>query len=650
MSHEEQINEQPEENTREEHRLDFFRPNQIVFLVTHDPVTEEQLANDPFQDMQFKDWVAKLNKQVNIDEQLLNRQLKDFIAECNEQLNNDEQLPNRQLQTWIGGLEKQLAPQGWRLVDPQPRSYSFPAVDPDEVENVPDEYRNEKFDSAFSVIVSNVEKNNLSADVDRNQNAYRDETRLGLFDLISKLDQKEERAQLNFAGLTVEGVFPNWIASSGKSDSGGTGGPGSEPAPYTGDLGSVPYHFKDLITKLQGIGSDGTNGKNLYGDGTGVDVVILDTAPCGHDLVLAHKELVLRQEDQNKHRLIETLLGPSGKLKLYPATYEELLRMGNTSLNRHGYKMDDHGLFIAGIIHSIVPNATIHLIEVLNQFGAGDLETIARGFAKAYAISRRNKRPLVVNCSIVLDLPQKQKVRIYRQTDRETIRQFDRDLEERLRNSIEIEWTQLEALYGAARANDELRWVLLLLVMCERLAKAGRQVVASSGNDSEADGRHRHAHDARYPSAFGRVVGVGALPKDARRNNGQYWASSFSNLADKPAKNGVMALGGEPGENNGVLGVYLGEFPPGAAVAGQNNEHGWSKSGPNSENGWAWWAGTSFATPILTGAIAAILSGNELPHTTQHAVQAMYTEGVIDNAKTDEKEDVMASSLIQTTA
>jgi subtilase family protein len=633
---------------KEEHRLDFFRPDQIVFLVTHNPVAEEHVGIEPQLDMQLKDWVVKLNEQLNIDEQLLNRQLKDFIAACNEQLNNDEEIPYSQLQAWIDGLEKRLDPQGWKLVEPQPRSYSFPAVDSAEIENVPGEYRSEKFDGAFSIIVCNVEKQNLPPDVDKNQNSYRDESRLGVLDLISTLEAKEERAQLDSAELTVQGIFPNWVTSGGKSDSGGTGGPGSEPVPYEDPSGPVPYFFQDLISRLQGIGSDGVIGKDLYGRGSDVDVVILDTAPCGHDLVLAHKELVVRQEDSKKHPLIKTLLGPGGRLKLYPATYEELLRMGNTSLNKHGYKMDDHGLFIAGIIHSIVPEATIHLIEVLNQFGVGDIETIARGFAKAYSIARRNKRPLVVNCSIVLDLPQKQKARIYRQTDKETIRAVDRDLEEKLRSSIESEWTQLEAQYGPVRATDDLGWVRLLLVMCERLAKAGRQVVAASGNDSEEKQGHRHAQDARYPAAFSRVIGVGALPKNARRNNGKYRASSFSNLADKPAQTGVLTLGGEPGEYNGVLGIYLGEFPVDDTAAGQNNEQGWAGAGRPSANGWGWWAGTSFATPILTGVIASLLSGNELPKTTQHAIQALYTEHVIENAMTDEKEDVLSSSMVQT--
>jgi hypothetical protein len=98
--------------------------------------------------------------------------------------------------------------------------------------------------------------------------------------------------------------------------------------------------------------------------------------------------------------------------------------------------------------------------------------------------------------------------------------------------------------------------------MCERLDKVKGQIVAAAGNDSEKKDGKRNARSGRYPAAFGKVIGVGALPKGATPGpDGKYEASSFSNLADKPAQTGVMALGGEPGEKNGVLGLYLGEFP-----------------------------------------------------------------------------------------
>jgi hypothetical protein len=652
---------------REIHRLDFFRPDQIVFLVTHQPAADEQLP-----DVELREWVAKLSAQISQNEELSNRPARDFVAELCEQLNDDERLPEKQLNEWTEHLKGQLGAQGWDLVNPQPRSYSFPPVSSDEIEGVPSEDPQELFPSAFSIIVCNVKRvgnsnnagtaNNINLmetdgddkDEPDDTNAGRVRTKRRLFNLISILDQQGIRENMTSAGLTVQAVFPNWVASSGKSDSGGTGGPGGKPVPYTDTdiAGQIPYYFKDLVDKLKNEGEyKDAEGTNLYGEGEGVDVVILDTSPSSDDLVLAYKELVLRKEKGKEHPIVRDLLETDGLLNLYPATYEERRRMGNTSLNRHGYKMTDHGLFIAGIINSIVPKATIHLIEVLNQFGVGDIETIARGFAKAYAIYRRNKRHLLVNCSLCVDLPDLQDAFAYRETDEESIEPIEREFEKALRKKMKQDLEQLKKPDTELKdMQDDLRGVIGLRVMCERLGKVGRQVVAAAGNDSKKkEGGQRNAQAARYPAAFSKVIGVGAL-------NNKSEPSSYSNLADKPAQTGIMALGGEPGAGNGVLGIYLGEFPSdnpevghmAETDAGQTgNEHGWAQVVSNNKNGWARWAGTSFATPILTATIASVLSGSQTPNTTQRALSMLYDEHVILEALTPETEDGMPLSVTQ---
>jgi hypothetical protein len=98
-------------------------------------------------------------------------------------------------------------------------------------------------------------------------------------------------------------------------------------------------------------------------------------------------------------------------------------------------------VWIAGIINSIVPDATIHLIEVLNQFGVGDLETISSSFARAYSIYRRRKRPIVVNASLCLDVPDLIEEFAYREGDDETIedieKQFERELRRKMSKDLE---------------------------------------------------------------------------------------------------------------------------------------------------------------------------------------------------------------------
>ena len=63
----------------------------------------------------------------------------------------------------------------------------------------------------------------------------------------------------------------------------------------------------------------------------------------------------------------------------------------------------------------------------------------------------------------------------------------------------------------------------------------------------------------------------------------------------------------------------------------------------SERNSWGWWAGTSFATPILTGTIAAVLSSPKRPADTQEALKLLYHEDycIIEPAMTEAEEDVM---------
>jgi hypothetical protein len=286
--------------------------------------------------------------------------------------------------------------------------------------------------------------------------------------------------------------------------------------------------------------------------------------------------------------------------------------MNCTSLNDHDYKMTDHGLFIAGIIHSIVPEAEIHLIEVLNQYGVGDFMSFVQGLIKLYTerIYRRDRK-LVINCSWMLEFPRED--RHTRHKDRNG--DPDAVFEKKVRELPE-------------KFNQTLLFTLQRLF--NRFYGLGRQAVAAAGNDGKKE--DTVGVEARYPAALKRVTGVGALPKSLERDaNGKYKPSVFSNLSDTPERTGIATFGGEEGEGNGVLGLYIGEFP-GCC---------------RNESKWAWWAGTSFATPILTGAVASILSKDA--RKTQDAIEMLYTtqrpnatNAFIENGKARRLEDAFA--------
>jgi subtilisin family serine protease len=214
---------------------------------------------------------------------------------------------------------------------------------------------------------------------------------------------------------------------------------------------------------------------------------------------------------------------------------------------------------------------------------------------------------------------------------------------------------------------EERDQAYLLRTTCNSIFLAGGQVFAAAGNDwawakkkkevaaekagkatPSVDEPRPDAPEARYPAAFASVVGVGAIPRGTRRTSTKYKASSYSNLGDKPAGIGIVTLGGEEGAKNGVLGLYLEDHYP-VEIPNPNSSEKYKRvfemrardANKNEKNAWAWWSGTSFATPILTGTIVAVLSAPGFTGDPQVAVRALYTEGIIQDGRTDAAEDVM---------
>ncbi len=382
-------------------------------------------------------------------------------------------------------------------------------------------------------------------------------------DLIALVDEMDRRL-LRYAdpgpgGIVLRALTPNWL-SAGAPYHIGTGGPGAQPVPAKldenawwrssgADVEGAPFSFAlpaDLSKETS--------------PGTGVRVAILDTAPTPEAMRRAYKRW------QADHPILRGLLGPTGELpskhlRLIPGDAALFARLnsedGGFQLDGHRYDMSDHGLFIAGIIHSIAPDATLTLVRVLNDYGVGTLETITQGLHTVYA-QRDRSRPLVVNMSLTLSLPL---------------------------HGHKLPGFGPARLFADSGFIERMGWPLQWT--CDILEDDGVLIVAAAGNDAQPGKRPY----ARQPAAFDSVIGVGALRKDGK-------PTDYSNLADHPSPIGIATFGGEtsvPGmadPDNGVLGVYIGEFPDGS---------------PNI-NGWARWAGTSFAAPAITGVLARLRS------------------------------------------
>lgn len=364
-------------------------------------------------------------------------------------------------------------------------------------------------------------------------------------------------------GLTIRAVSPNWLMSCAHH-LGALGGPGTQPVPDAPPPDA--WRFK-LPAGIAQVTAQAT---------AEVEVAILDTAPCAHELERAYHLW------HATHPLVARLLGPGSPLQITHASLAELIAMGGYDLARHRYPMADHGLFVAGIIHTIAPRARLHLIEVLNQFGVGTLESVASGLQRL--AERTASSPLVINCSLVLNMP---------------LPEHLPTLEQR-----HLHWPSLTT--GALEVMSRV-----LERLCQRLRLEEALIVAAAGNDAEPGLVPR----ARFPAAFESVIGVGAL----RRNQAP---AEYSNLSDTPVRAGYATFGGAPlgggtPPSEGVLGMYVGPFPGGA---------------PNT-TGWARWSGTSFAAPVISGTLAALLASGQPPATAlatlEHALSGANAIGRI---------------------
>lgn len=131
-----------------------------------------------------------------------------------------------------------------------------------------------------------------------------------------------------------------------------------------------------------------------------MDVFILDTAPSQQKLAAAY------QRWHSTNPLIASLLGPGGPLRLHLIdTVEQHLAVDvDDVLPDHQYQMPDHGLFVAGIIHTIAPRATLHLVRVLDDYGRGSYESILHGLQ--FIHQSANDLKTLVNMSLCFNLVQ----------------------------------------------------------------------------------------------------------------------------------------------------------------------------------------------------------------------------------------------------
>jgi subtilisin family serine protease len=207
--------------------------------------------------------------------------------------------------------------------------------------------------------------------------------------------------------------------------------------------------------------------------------------------------------------------------------------------------VSDHGLFAAGLVHAVAPESEIQLIRVLDDTGQGDLQTLNRSL-QVFINETLVERDRLKGAVINLSLG------VHPPPDAE---------EKGLPEDI----TSLNVLLSAARCY-------------------GIVVVASSGNDS-ADSQT--PLPMQIPARWDSTLGVSA-------SNINQDLACFSNVGE------VSAPGGDggpvPPSCEQVLHTCTGDCP-----------YGLISLSSTSSTGYAYWNGTSFSAPLVSGLAAVII-------------------------------------------
>lgn len=384
----------------------------------------------------------------------------------------------------------------------------------------------------------------------------------------------------NDVTASIQAAAPNW-AFGGAPHQQADGGPGGQPVPPNTFPTAQDYEFH-LPAEIANLPEGSC--------GLPVDVVILDTAPPETAITNAKAKYPKDTTKPFANPLLHaalaqlTILRPPNLPVLLPPP-PTATGSGYSAMLLPAYDMSDHGLFIASIIHSIAPDASLYLYETLNSHGVGSVATLIKGLehvSKNLLSPAANvPRTLVINISQCIGF-------------------------HKLADLIE-DANSLFALFKALNAGafGLAQYVALLLKPLHDAIDAVKHsapnavkvvIIASAGNDGLTG--------ARYPAAYQDVTAVGALD-----HSGQ--PAAYSNI---PAS-GVMVFGGStlPSPNqtmtdpdHGVLGVYIGQFPNAAA----------------NHTGFARWSGTSFAAAVMSG-ICASLAACDAPTAQADSAQGL---------------------------
>lgn len=299
----------------------------------------------------------------------------------------------------------------------------------------------------------------------------------------------------------------------------------------------------------QTIGCEGRAG--FKPKGAGVTIVIMDTAPALDKInpTLVDYYIALREPGDEALPIIEPDAILTERYCLPRATPVTYERPGDDDIEAQ-VMVPYHGLLIASLIREIAPKATIILLEVLNDDG----ETTGSNLTEAmdFVLFLREKQVLTNGKRLVND---------------------------KLVYNLSL---------GIPRTMAEEAEATYLLEACQRICESGALIVAAAGNDSY----YLHPRNPEEPSAYG------------------YFHES------EPTFQQIIAVSAT-GPRSGEYALYSNQgnlAAPGMdLLMDTGTTHSFDKDGISYDYRYVYWAGTSFATPLVAGVTALLLEAGVAP-------------------------------------
>ena len=380
------------------------------------------------------------------------------------------------------------------------------------------------------------------------------------------------------------------------SQGGGDGGPIGGPLGKIGKSGTSDEFIGQWAFGPEGVRLEDPNGTRLIPDtkGKGVSVFIFDSVDerIENEILLSAEaqkrgtpltQIEIRREYPSEPLKL-TISSPAGRYHRDQAIRRpvRILSSNDGKLN-----VDEHGLFVAGILHRVAPESSIHLVDVLNREGRGE----AYGLLKAlYMLAERattsseerTSPPLegvVVNLSLGTTLSESfvsQKISGHLSEMRRAA--YTSPSPSHLLLSVLDDMVHHDYHIGSFR------------LIIKFLYELGAIMIAAAGNDSDKVVGERLK---QIPAAYPEVIAVAANTIEGKKAN-------FSNLGD------IMAPGGGKPMPDVNSPSFDYETLRGEEYA-QCSVISFVPKLNSDDSGYAYWRGTSFSAPFVSGLAALIV-------------------------------------------